>query len=169
MVLFVFPVKNSLAADIKANVSQCSDIAKLAGPGFVVEKAEIVPAGPIPGPGGNGDQLPEHCLIQGMINPRTGAKGQKFGIGFELRMPTNWNNRFFFQGGGGLDGVLSPAIGSHMGAIKPSALARGFAVVSTDGGHRSSMLDGTFGLDQQARIDYGYNALDKVTLKAKEL
>ncbi len=169
MLLIVFPVEKTSAADNKTNTSSCSDIAKLAGPGFVVEKAEIVPAGPMPGPMGKGDPLPEHCLIQGMLNPRTGAKGQKFGIGFELRMPTNWNRRFFFQGGGGLDGVLAPATGNLMGSIKPSALARGFAVVSTDGGHRSSMLDGSFGLDQQARIDYAYNALDKVTLKAREL
>ena len=98
----------------------------------MVEKAEIVPAGPIPGPGGNGDPLPEHCLVQGILNPRTGAKGQKFGIGFDLRMPTEWNGRFLFQGGGGLDGVLAPAIGNLMGAVKPSALTRGFSVVSTD-------------------------------------
>jgi hypothetical protein len=168
LVLF-YSAQITLGADKQSDVSQCSSLANFAEKGFVVEKAEIVPAGPIPGPGGKGDPLPEHCLVQGMLNPRTGAKGQKFGIGFDLRMPTNWNNRFFFQGGGGLDGVLAPAIGDHMGGIKPSALARGFAVVSTDGGHRSSMLDGSFGLDQQARIDYGYNALDKVTIKAKEL
>ncbi|MFC1838002.1 tannase/feruloyl esterase family alpha/beta hydrolase [Thermodesulfobacteriota bacterium] len=169
MLLIVCPVKRSFAADIKADTSQCSGIAKLAGPDFVVEKAEIVPAGPIPGPGGNNTQLPEHCLVQGMLNPRTGANGQKFGIGFDLRMPTEWNNRFLFQGGGGLDGMLAPATGNLLGGVNPPALARGFAVVSTDGGHRSSMLDGTFALDQQARIDYAYNALDKVTLKAKEL
>ncbi|MFC1494869.1 tannase/feruloyl esterase family alpha/beta hydrolase [Thermodesulfobacteriota bacterium] len=169
MLLIVCPVKRSFAAGIKANTSQCSGIAKLAGPDFVVEKAEIVPAGPIPGPGGNNTQLPEHCLVQGILNPRTGANGQKFGIGFDLRMSTEWNNRFLFQGGGGLDGMLAPATGNLLGGVNPPALARGFAVVSTDGGHRSSMLDGTFALDQQARIDYAYNALDKVTLKAKEL
>ena len=169
MLLSMFPVEKTSAADNKTNTSSCPAITKLATEVFIVEKAEIVPEGPAPGPGGKGNILPEHCLVQGMLNPRTGVKGQKFGIGFELRMPTNWNNRFFFQGGGGLDGVLSPAIGSQMGSARPSALAQGFAVVSTDGGHRSSMLDGTFGLDQQARIDYGYNALDKVTLKAKEL
>jgi len=167
--LIVFPVEKTFGADKKSDTSACSALTGLAENNFVVEKAEIIPAGPAPGPGGNGDLLPEYCLVQGMLNPRTGVKGQKFGLGFDLRMPTNWNNRFFFQGGGGLDGVLAPALGNHMGAIKPSALARGFAVVSTDGGHRSSMLDGSFGLDQQARIDYAYNALDKVTLKAKEL
>ena len=162
-------VEISFAADMKGEISQCSDIAKLAGPDFVVEKAEIIPAGSIPGPGGNSPSLPEHCLVQGMLNPRTGAKGQKFGIGFDLRMPREWNNRFLFQGGGGLDGMLAPATGNLLGGVNPPALVRGFAVVSTDGGHRSSMLDGTFALDQQARIDYAYNALDKVTLKAKEL
>jgi hypothetical protein len=169
VLFFIFPVEKALGSDKKADTSRCSALAELAERGFMIEKAEVVPAGPIPGSGGNDDLLPEHCLVQGVLNPRVGAKGQKFGLGFDLRMPTDWNSRFFFQGGGGLDGVLSPAIGSHMGAFRPSALARGFAVVSTDGGHRSSMLDGTFALDQQARIDYAYNALDKVTLKAKEL
>jgi feruloyl esterase len=84
-------------------------------------------------------------------------------------MPTQWNGRFVFQGGGGLDGVLNPALGTA-GTTPPSALARGFAVVSTDAGHRgTSMLDATFGLDQQARLDYAFNGLDRVTLKAKQL
>ena len=169
MLLIILPIGKALGADKKANTSRCSALAELAERGFLVEKAKVVPAGPVPGPSGNGDLLPEHCLVQGVLNPRVGAKGQKFGLGFDLRMPTDWNSRFFFQGGGGLDGVLAPAIGNLMGAVRPSALARGFAVVSTDGGHRSSMLDGSFGLDQQARIDYAYNALDKVTIKAKVL
>ncbi|MBN1832550.1 MAG: tannase/feruloyl esterase family alpha/beta hydrolase [Deltaproteobacteria bacterium] len=169
ILLIPFPVEKTFGADKNIDISRCSALAELAEQGFIVEKAEIVPAGPGLGPGSNSDLLPEHCLVQGMLNPRVGAKGQKFGLGFDLRMPTKWNSRFIFQGGGGLDGVLAPAIGHFMGVGKPSALARGFAVVSTDGGHRSSMLDGSFGLDQQARIDYAYNALDKVTLKAKEL
>lgn len=173
--LMMFPVEKTFGSDKKANTSRCSAFVELAEKGFVVEKAEIVPAGPAPAPDGSGvvngrgETLPEHCLIQGMLNPRVGAGGRKFGLGFDLRMPTEWNGRFAFQGGGGMDGVLAPALGDIFGSVTPSALARGFAVVSTDGGHRSSMLDGSFGLDQQARIDYAYNALDKVTLKAKEL
>jgi feruloyl esterase len=31
------------------------------------------------------------------------------------------------------------------------------------------MVDASFGIDQQARLDYAFNALDRVTLKAKEL
>ncbi len=169
VILTAIPVNQASGADITADTSHCSGLSELAQQGFVVEKAEIVPAGPGPGPGGDKNSLPEHCLVQGMLNPRIGAKGQKFGLGFDLRMPTDWNSRFLFQGGGGLDGVLAPAVGNIPGSGGPPALALGFAVVATDGGHRSSMLDGSFGLDQQARIDYAYNALDKVTLKAKEL
>ncbi len=169
------PIAALFGADKNAESSQCAALADLAAPGFVVEKAEIVPAGPAPAPdgsgvvNGSGELLPEHCLVQGMLNPRVGAGGRRFGLGFDLRMPTKWNGRFAFHGGGGLDGRLAPALGDIFGSIKPSALARGFAVVATDGGHRGDWLDGSFGLDQQARIDYAYNALDKVTLKAKEL
>jgi hypothetical protein len=169
------PIGSALGEDIKANTSACKAIAKLATSSFVIEKAEIVPAGPAPMPDGSGtvnekgELLPEHCLVQGMLNPRIGAGGRKFGLGFDLRMPTNWNGRFAFHGGGGMDGRLAPALGDIFGSIRPSALARGFAVVSTDGGHRGDWLDGSFGLDQQARIDYAYNALGTVTPKAKEL
>ena len=114
--------------------------------------------------------LPEHCLFRGTLSPRTGPDGQHFGIGIELRLPVSWNGRFMFQGGGGLDGVLTPSYGLVSGNRFPSALARGYAVASTDGGHRSkSMIDAHFALDQQARIDYAYNALDKTTYVAKAL
>jgi hypothetical protein len=175
MLIAALPIQTAFGADKTAKTSRCAAISDLAGPGFVIEKAEIVPAGPAPAPDGSGiidargEPLPEHCLVQGILNPRIGAGGRKFGLGFDLRMPTNWNGRFAFHGGGGMDGRLAPALGDIFGSVRPSALARGFAVVSTDGGHRGDWLDGSFGLDQQARIDYAYNALDKVTLKAKEL
>jgi feruloyl esterase len=175
LLILFYPVQKISGADKKADTSRCSALAGLAEKGFMIEKAEIVPAGPAPAADGsgvidnNGEPLPEHCLVQGMLNPRTGANGRKFGLGFDLRMPTKWNGRFAFHGGGGMDGRLAPALGDIFGSVRPSALARGFAVVSTDGGHRGDWLDASFGLDQQARIDYAYNALDKVTIKAKEL
>jgi feruloyl esterase len=113
--------------------------------------------------------LPLHCLVRGTINRRSGVGGREFGIGFELRMPVEWNGRFLFQGGAGLDGQVSPAVGNIAGSGEGPALVRGFAVVSTDAGHSGSMVDASFGLDQQARVDYAYNALDKVTAAAKML
>jgi hypothetical protein len=175
MVAVVLPLATAFGADTTAKTSSCSAIAALSTPDFIIEKAEIVPAGHAPASDGSGvsddkgELLPEHCLVQGMINPRIGQGNRKFGLGFDLRMPSKWNGRFVFHGGGGLDGRLAPALGDIFGSVRPSALARGFAVVSTDGGHRSDWMDGSFGLDQQSRIDYAYNALGTVTPKAKEL
>jgi pimeloyl-ACP methyl ester carboxylesterase len=113
--------------------------------------------------------VPEHCEIIGAINQRIGVDGMSYAIGFHLRMPENWNKKFYFQGGGGSDGNLGDALGS-------GALSQGYAVVSTDAGHDNTMNSdpnaaGTaaFGVDPQARIDYGYNALDKVTVIAKQI
>src|SRR5690606_36343770 len=122
---------------------ECTDLERLGGPGVTIETAAIVPAEAVEGR----PSVPEHCLVQGVIDARVGADGNPYGVGFDLRMPTDWNGRFVFQGGGGLDGVLNPALGDIFGTLDPSALARGFAVVSTDGGHRSaSMIDASFAL-----------------------
>jgi pimeloyl-ACP methyl ester carboxylesterase len=147
-------------------VLECTELERLGGPGVTIEIAAIVPAEAV----AERPNLPEHCLVQGVLDARVGADGNPYGVGFDLRMPADWNGRFVFQGGGGLDGVLNPAFGAIFGTLDPSALARGFAVVSTDGGHRSaSMIDASFALDQQARVDYAFNAMDKATQKGKEL
>ena len=160
------------AVDATDPGDKCASLAAMARDGTKIGTAELVRAGPLSGPtaGPPGSQppiLPEHCLVRGTIDPRTGAGGRKFGIGFELRLPTDWNGRFAFQGGGGLDGVAGAAIGNLANSTGPSALSRGFAVVSTDSGHSGSIVDASFGLDQQARVDYAYNALAKVTPLAK--
>lgn len=148
------------------SVTRCLALKHFSVPGLVVEVPQFVPAGTAP-IGAATAHLPAHCLFRATLAPRTGPDGQHFGIGFELRLPARWNGGFEFQGGGGLDGVLAPSYGATAGA-SPPALARGFAVASTDGGHRSgSMIDPHFALDQQARIDYAYNAVDKTTLLAK--
>jgi feruloyl esterase len=117
--------------------------------------------------------LPAHCVVQGTIAPRTGVGGVPYGIQFELRMPAAWNGRFFFQGGGGTDGSVSPATGIINSADGGNnvALSQGYAVVSTDGGHQNSTLATTaaFGADPQARIDWGYNAIDKTAVTAKSI
>lgn len=149
-----------------------------------VEANTAKPADPVSG-APVGEYLPAHCVVQGAINARTGKAfsmdpatfsvsqvDASYAIGFELRLPKDWNGRFFFQGGGGLDGLLRQAVGvfdPQQGAAD-NALARGFAVVSTDAGHRgTSAFDGNFGADAQARIDYAYNAVDQVTLKSKDI
>lgn len=119
----------------------------------------------------NGDKvtLPDYCKVEGKINQRVGegTDGPKeYYIGFELRLPTQWNERLFYEGGGGSDGVIKPPVGLRQTGAVP-ALARGFATVSTDSGHQGS--DCKFGVDQQARLDYFYNAIDQVTITAKSI
>jgi feruloyl esterase len=121
----------------------------------------------------NGVALPAHCVVQGRMSPRIGVDGKSYHIGFELRLPRSWNGRFAFQGGGGNDGVVRLAIGALAGndassaALQTSALAKGYAVVTTDAGHQ--VTDASFGLDPQARVDHAYAAYDKVTVAAKDL
>jgi Tannase and feruloyl esterase len=120
-----------------------------------------------------GNTLPEHCLLLGQIAPRIGVDGKRYAIGFELRLPRDWNGRFLFQGGGGNDGATRPALGALAGnadsltGLQTGGLAQHYAVVSTDAGHQG--LDASFGLDPQARIDHAYNSYDKVTVTAKDL
>jgi feruloyl esterase len=117
----------------------------------------------------DGFAMPEHCVIQGEMFPRIGQDNVRYSIGFELRVPLVWNRRFVFQGGGGVDGILRPALGTLRPGVIP-ALSQGAAVVSSDMGHQgTNNRDARFGLDSQARIDWGYNALDKVTLISKAI
>jgi feruloyl esterase len=63
---------------------------------------------------------------------------------------------------------LNPAVGKVAGFT--SALARGFAVVSTDSGHRGrSNIDTRFAVDQQAKLDFAYQSLATTTHEAKSL
>lgn len=159
------------SAEAAESADRCEALKRFAWPHLVIEEVRLMPAGPADSPeAAPGTRLPEHCLFRAVMSPRISAAGQRLGVGFELRLPTDWNGRFAYEGGGGLDGVQHPAYGALFGRLNPVALARGFAVVSSDGGHRgASMLDARFAVDQQARIDYAYGALDKVTLIAKAL
>lgn len=115
--------------------------------------------------------LPAHCKVAGALNARTGIDGKPYAIGFELRtpLPAAWNGKFFFQGGGGTNGFIVPATGNLLNAPSGTALERGYAVASTDGGHATGQSDVSFGLDPQARSDYGYNAVGQVTTVAKQI
>jgi hypothetical protein len=129
----------------------CADLVRLALPAVVVTDAS------------RADTPRPACIVHGEIDRRTGANGKPFFIGFELRLPDDWLGRFLFSGGGGMDGVVRPAV---------NGLDRGFAVVTTDAGHQADPTlrerDASFGVDQQARIDNGSRAIERVTDVARE-
>ena len=133
--------------------------------------------------------LPEHCQIQGIMRSRTGIAGpsavpQQYQTKFEVRLPTLWNGRYMFQGGGGTEGSLPAATGAQTGTASFPELSNGWVVASQDGGHQTSQLPPTtpktatspsilqvnmFYPDQQAVKDWAYNAIDMTTQTAKYL
>jgi feruloyl esterase len=99
---------------------------------------------------------------------------QNYAIKWQVRLPTNWNGRFYMPGGGGLNGNI-PDTTSH--------LADGYAEAASDSGHDANtntdpnaggapppglpLATGTFGTDFQARVDFAYNAITQTTQIAK--
>ena len=143
----------------------CQAFASKAPPGVKLQTENI--AGDTVRPPGvtTGPMLAAHCRVSGRMGERIGQDGKPYHIGFELRLPASWNGRLLYQGGGGNDGVVRPAIGPQ--ATPGYALNRGFAVVTTDAGHQGPTAD--FGFDMQARIDNAYAAHDRVAVTAKDL
>lgn len=79
----------------------------------------------------NGVVLPDHCQVQGIINKRVGTDGFPYGDRFEVRLPTplQWNGRFMFQGGGGTEGAVPPAVGMLRGTLLPGHCRRHLPMV----------------------------------------
>jgi feruloyl esterase len=125
----------------------------------------------------DGKGTPAHCQVAGLANERTGIDGRQYAIGFEMRLPVAWNQRFLHQVNGGNDGKVVPALGA-LPILPQSGLQRGFAVISSDSGHREDdpannasglARSNVFGLDPQARRDYGYSANDTMFTTAQAL
>jgi feruloyl esterase len=115
-----------------------------------------------------GRAIGAHCLVKGEMHRRTSPQdGKSYAVGFEMRLPNAWNGRFFYQANGGMDGRVATALGGG-GPQQTTALGQGFAVISSDAGHADGD-DPSFGIDYQARLDYGYEAVAKLTPMAKAL
>ncbi|GJJ04378.1 hypothetical protein RugamoR64_49160 [Duganella rhizosphaerae] len=156
-----------LAVASGAKLSTCTDLAgKIAYPNTTIASAASVAAGVLT----VADKpVPAHCLVKGSMYQRVGpVDGQNYAIGFEMRLPVDWNGRFFFQANGGLDGAVLTATGEVGGGGQlDHALNQGFAVISSDAGHGAATP--LFGLDPQARLDYGYQASGKLAPMAKSV
>src|SRR5579859_3942802 len=141
--------------------NSCTSLANFKAPKVEITKATAIAAGTtenVPWAGTIGP-LPAYCRVEGVINRRTGVAGEEFGITFALAMPEKWNGDFLMQGGGGSNGVVMAPLGLNAAGDKPG-LIRGFAVVSTDTGHKSRHpgFDFAFVRDQQAYLDFAYLA-----------
>jgi len=167
-------VLSTFAAAAAAGPSNSCDALKsftLPGLALAITKTEQLPAGPPPAlpfaPPFEGT-MPARCLVTGVIEKRFGNLGKPYGIEFAVALPEEWNGRFLFQGGGGYNGTLSPPLGFYASGHE-IAVERGFAVASTDSGHKGAIFDTSFHQDQEALLNFLYGANDKVTQVAKAI
>jgi pimeloyl-ACP methyl ester carboxylesterase len=173
-------IEEAFAAPARAQsdgvAPECESLLTFQSPGLEITSVRLVdaiPGGTIPLPErGPNDRIdaafPRHCRVEGMINRRKGAGGVEYGIGFAIALPETWNGRLLFQGGGGFNGSIPNPYGMVAAGDQP-ALARGFAVIATDSGHKGAVFDTTFLTDQQASVDYALSAVPAVTTVGKQL
>jgi pimeloyl-ACP methyl ester carboxylesterase len=122
-----------------------------------------------------------YCAVVGVINQRVSTQDPDhftYGIGFQVNLPNTWTGRFELMGGGGTDGSLRNPTGGA-----GTELAQGWVVAANDGGHEDRLPNpfgwtdtdtnagGTahFGVDEQAREDFGYNAMGKTAEIAQKI
>lgn len=155
---------------------RCADLKRVNLDRVEITKAELIPDGttvPPPYPGAPSiGPLPVHCRVDGIIERRKGIDGQEFGIGFAVALPEKgaWNGDFVMQGGGGGNGIVAYPTGANYAGGTP-ALSRGFAVASTDTGHKAKTgpFDFSFMADQQAYLDFAFLANAEVAGTVKKI
>ncbi|MGF6272631.1 alpha-beta hydrolase superfamily lysophospholipase [Massilia sp. UYP11] len=153
-----------LAPAVGAALGACAELAtRISYPDTHITAAKPVAAGAL---AVAGKPVAAHCQVTGQMLRRVSpVDGERYAIGFEMRLPLDWNGRMFYQANGGVDGSVVPATGPAGAAALDNALNMGFAVISSDAGHGAPTP--FFGLDPEARLDYGYAAVGKLTPMAK--
>jgi len=103
---------------------------------------------------------PDHCRVSGVLSPE---------IGFEVNLPSRWNERLYMIGNGGLAGEQPDDAGRA--AQRAQALSNAFVMVSTDTGHNATKEPpGAFALRNPATaVDYAYRAVHLTALTAKRI
>lgn len=128
---------------LAATGEDCANLAKLVAGKTTINSASLIPVG---------SALPEYCRVQGRVDTE---------IGFEVRLPTTWNGKLYFQGGQGFAGsIVAPGPG----------LVRGYAEASTDTGHQGGAADSTWAVNNLERqVNFGHRAVHSVAIAAKEI
>ncbi len=111
------------------------------------------------GRGGPGIATPikQYCQVTGYVAPQN-----KFEM--RLPLPSDWNQKFFFSACAGFCGAVNGA------ACNPS-LARGYASVTTNGGHDGGQgFDGVWAASAtRLQEDFGWRGTHVVTIAAKAI
>lgn len=152
--LAVFPSQAAGPAD---PAKACAALASFDFSRIPDAATRIAAAAPLVG----ADDQPALCRVIGYVATD---------VGVELRLPeTTWNGKLYHAGCGALCGSTALVFDELKAANE--ALARGYAVLASDMGHRGvSPIDGLWARgDLGAQIDFGYRATHVATLAAKAI
>ena len=112
--------------------------------------------------------IPPYCRADGVIDPRTGVDGKPTRSDSKSRCRTIGTGASCFRAAADSTDISFLRLARRLRANNP-ALARGFAVVSTDTGHKGAVFDASFMKDQLASLDFAYIAIGRVTVLSKEI
>jgi Tannase and feruloyl esterase len=137
------------AAIYRPRVS-CAGLTALTGFEFSVYSAAIAAASA---------GAPEHCRVNLLVQPD---------VNIEVNLPTLWNGRLYMFGNGGFAGESFDTAGRA--ANRSRGLKAGFVTAATDTGHSAQREPGgTFAVNRQKFIDFGFRSLHVTAETAKRL
>src|SRR5580658_2372438 len=156
----IFPLLLVATLPVWAATS-CEDLAKLKLTNASVTAAQSIAAGDFQPQGApTVHDLPAFCRVALTLTPSSDSD-----IKLEVWMPASgWNGKFQGVGNGGFAGTITfSALGQ--------AISHGYAVASTDTGHRAiAGIDATWALNHPEKtIDFGYRAIHESAVQAKAL
>jgi len=142
----------------QSDPAACADLAALRienAPGRFdtnLLSAAVVPAG---------EDLPAYCRVLGYVRPA---------INFEVRLPLDWNGKFYMAGCGGFCGTVDAERAGFINAVNPG-LERGYAVSTMDSGHwGANVTDARWAHDNRiAEVDWGSRAVHETAKVTKAL
>ena len=144
------------SCDSLAGKSIAAEAIGLPTSGALVQSVTLVAATAADNPNG------EYCEVKGFILP-VSLNAPK--MEFEVNLPSAWNSKALQMGGGGYDGSLVTGLKGE--GLQPATidtpLKRGYVTAGSDGGHKGGPgFDGTFGLNDEALLNYGQQSVKKV-------
>lgn len=117
--------------------------------------------------GGGPTAIRAYCRVEAAIHPVDQSAPD---IRTRVALPAQWNGRAMMFGGGGFNGVIPDITANvHYGPTDQlTPLGRGYATFASDSGHQSAspefptpLLDGSFGVNDEAVRNYAGDALKK--------
>ena len=97
-----------------------------------------------------------HCVVVGVIGSE---------VGFELRLPDDWNGKFIMGGSGGFAGNFMNAAQDLLNVV-----ADGWATVATDTGHKGNPAGASWALNNLERqVNFGHQAVHRTAVNSKAL